>query len=86
MTYKEKKLAVPFVDVPMWILVNKDLLAKHGVEMPSNDWTYDDFRDVAKKITDPEAGSMVLRHNRNSKCACLAQKRLLTVTQQTFII
>ncbi|WP_162341709.1 ABC transporter substrate-binding protein [Paenibacillus paridis] len=56
MTYKDKKLAVPFVDVPMWILVNKDLLAKHGVEMPSNDWTYDDFRDVAKKITDPEAG------------------------------
>jgi multiple sugar transport system substrate-binding protein len=56
MIYKDKKLAVPFVDVPMWILVNKDLLAKHGVEMPSNDWTYDDFRDVAKKITDPEAG------------------------------
>ncbi|OMF29391.1 hypothetical protein BK133_17805 [Paenibacillus sp. FSL H8-0548] len=56
MTYKDKKLAAPFVDVPMWILVNKDLLAKHGVEMPANDWTYDDFRDVAKKITDPEAG------------------------------
>ncbi|MGO4180970.1 ABC transporter substrate-binding protein [Paenibacillus sp. TAF43_2] len=56
MTYKDKKLAVPFVDVPMWILVNKDLLAKHGVEMPANDWTYDDFRDIAKKITDPEAG------------------------------
>jgi multiple sugar transport system substrate-binding protein len=56
MTYKDKKLAVPFVDVPMWILVNKDLLSKHGVEMPSNDWTYDDFREVAKKITDPEAG------------------------------
>lgn len=56
MTYKDKKLAVPFVDVPMWILVNKDLLSKHGVEMPSNDWTYDDFREIAKKITDPEAG------------------------------
>ncbi|MDQ8734709.1 extracellular solute-binding protein [Paenibacillus sp. LHD-38] len=56
MTYKDKKLAVPFVDVPMWILVNKDLLAKHGVEMPANDWTYDDFRDIAKKLTDPEAG------------------------------
>ncbi|WP_169082586.1 ABC transporter substrate-binding protein [Paenibacillus sp. PL91] len=56
MTYKDKKLAVPFVDVPMWILVNKDLLSKHGVEMPPNDWTYDDFREIAKKITDPEAG------------------------------
>jgi multiple sugar transport system substrate-binding protein len=56
MTYKGKKLAAPFVDVPMWIMVNKDLLAKHGVDMPKNDWTYDDFRDVAKKITDPDAG------------------------------
>ncbi|WP_042163048.1 ABC transporter substrate-binding protein [Paenibacillus gorillae] len=56
MTWNNKKLAVPFVDVPMWILVNKDLLAKHGVEFPANDWTYDDFREIAKKITDPEAG------------------------------
>jgi multiple sugar transport system substrate-binding protein len=51
-----KRLAVPFVDVPMWILVNKDLLAKHGVEMPKNDWTYDDFREIAKKVSDPAAG------------------------------
>nr|WP_273385465.1 extracellular solute-binding protein [Cohnella zeiphila] len=56
MTLKGKKLAVPMVDVPMWILVNKDLLAKHGVDMPSNDWTYDDFRNIAKQVTDPDAG------------------------------
>jgi multiple sugar transport system substrate-binding protein len=51
-----KKYAVPFVDVPMWILVNKDLLAKNGLEMPPNDWTYDDFREYAKKMTNPDAG------------------------------
>lgn len=51
-----KRVAVPFVDVPMWILVNKDLLSKNGIGMPSNDWTYDDLREIAKKITDPEAG------------------------------
>lgn len=56
MTFNNKKLAVPMVDVPMWVLVNKDLLAKHGVEMPANDWTYDDMRSVAKQITDPDAG------------------------------
>jgi multiple sugar transport system substrate-binding protein len=56
MTYKKKILAVPMVDVPMWILVNKSLLAKHGLEMPPNDWTYDDFRQIAKKLTDPSAG------------------------------
>ncbi|MCL6456830.1 MAG: extracellular solute-binding protein [Gorillibacterium sp.] len=56
MTFKDKKLAVPMVDVPMWVLVNKDLLSKHGVEMPANDWTYDDFREIAKQVTDPDAG------------------------------
>lgn len=56
MTFKNKKLAVPMVDVPMWVLVNRDLLTKHGVEMPGNDWTYDDFRDIAKQVTDPAAG------------------------------
>ncbi|WP_179282907.1 ABC transporter substrate-binding protein [Paenibacillus taichungensis] len=56
MTFNSKRLAIPMVDVPMWILVNKDLLAKHGVDMPSNDWTYDDFRNIAKQITDSNAG------------------------------
>ncbi|MFD0671141.1 ABC transporter substrate-binding protein [Cohnella sp. GCM10027633] len=51
-----KRVAIPFVDVPMWILVNKDLLNKHGVDMPANDWTYDDLRDLAKTLTDPDAG------------------------------
>ncbi|QHW31192.1 extracellular solute-binding protein [Paenibacillus rhizovicinus] len=51
-----KRVAVPFVDVPMWILVNKDLLAKNGLDMPPNDWTYDDLREDAKKMTNPDAG------------------------------
>ncbi|OBZ18723.1 hypothetical protein A8L34_03955 [Bacillus sp. FJAT-27264] len=56
MIFNGKKLAIPMVDVPMWVLVNKDLLAKHGVNMPANDWTYDDFRSIAKKVTDSNAG------------------------------
>ena len=56
MTWKGKKLAAPFVDVPMWILVNKDLLNKNGLEMPANDWTYDEFRQIALDLTDPQAG------------------------------
>lgn len=56
MSINGKKYAVPMVDVPMWILVNKDLLAKNGLEMPPNDWTYDDLRDYAKKMTNPDAG------------------------------
>ncbi|GMK47874.1 hypothetical protein PghCCS26_50040 [Paenibacillus glycanilyticus] len=56
MNFRGRRLAVPFVDVPMWIIVNKDLLAKHGVEMPPNSWTFDDFRSIAKQVTDPAQG------------------------------
>ncbi|GLX67748.1 ABC transporter substrate-binding protein [Paenibacillus glycanilyticus] len=56
MDFRGRRLAVPFVDVPMWIVVNKDLLAKHGVAMPPNTWTFDDFRSIAKQVTDPDAG------------------------------
>lgn len=56
MAFSGRRLAVPFVDVPMWIVVNKDLLKKNGVEMPPNNWTFDDFREIAKKVTDPAAG------------------------------
>lgn len=51
-----RRYAVPFVDVPMWVMVNTDLLKKHGLEMPKNDWTYDQFREIAKAATDPAAG------------------------------
>ncbi|MFD0711476.1 extracellular solute-binding protein [Paenibacillus sp. GCM10027626] len=58
-----KRFAIPFVDVPMWVLVNKDLLEKYGLEMPANDWTYDDFRSMAKAATDPAAGEYGLTYN-----------------------
>lgn len=56
MNFRGRRLAVPFVDVPMWIVVNKDLLARHGVKMPPNTWTFDDFRTIAKRVTDPKEG------------------------------
>ncbi|MCQ6557680.1 extracellular solute-binding protein [Paenibacillus mendelii] len=51
----DKIYAMPFSRIAAWIVVNKDLLKKHGMEMPSNDWTYDDFLEMAKKATDPAA-------------------------------
>lgn len=50
-----KQYTVPFSDIPMWVVVNKDLLHKNGLKMPSNDWTYDDFLELAKQATNPAA-------------------------------
>ncbi|MCQ6558741.1 extracellular solute-binding protein [Paenibacillus mendelii] len=58
-TYKVngKLLALPGANAaPFLIFVNKDLLEKHGMEMPAPDWTYDDMLEMAKKATDPAAG------------------------------
>lgn len=52
----DKSYAVPFSKIAEWILVNKDLMRKKGMEMPPNNWTYDDFLEMAKKATDPAAG------------------------------
>ncbi|GGD57302.1 sugar ABC transporter substrate-binding protein [Paenibacillus nasutitermitis] len=52
-----KQLALPGANAaPFLFFVNKDLLAKHGLEMPSPDWTYDDLLNMAKQATDPAAG------------------------------
>lgn len=58
-TYKVdgKLLALPGSNAaPMMIFVNKDLLEKHGLEMPAADWTYDDMLQMAQQATDPDAG------------------------------
>lgn len=51
-----KQWTVPFSDIPMWIIVNKDLMKKYGMTMPKNDWTYNDFLEMAKKATNTAAG------------------------------
>jgi len=59
----DKTYALPVSDVPYWIAVNKDMLEKHGMEMPSLDWTYEDFLEMAKKATDPSAGEYGLSND-----------------------
>ncbi|WP_256757800.1 extracellular solute-binding protein [Cohnella sp. WQ 127256] len=48
-----KQWVVPYSDIPMWIVVNTEMLHKYGMEMPGNDWTYDDLLEMAKQATDP---------------------------------
>lgn len=51
-----KLYGMPYGNAPFFTFVNKDLLAKYGMEMPKNDWTYDDFRTMAKNATNTGAG------------------------------
>lgn len=49
-----KQYAVPRGSDTFVMFYNKDLLNKYGMEPPSNDWTWDDFRKMAKKATNFE--------------------------------
>ncbi|MFD0715989.1 ABC transporter substrate-binding protein [Paenibacillus sp. GCM10027626] len=50
-----KQYTLPYADIPMWVVINKDLMNKYGMTMPSNDWTYDDMLEMAKQATDAQA-------------------------------
>jgi multiple sugar transport system permease protein len=40
----------------MVMLYRKDLLDAHGIPHPKNDWTWDDYLAICKKVTDPAKG------------------------------
>lgn len=61
----DKIYAMPFSRIAAWIAVNKDLMRKHGMEMPGNDWTYDDMLDMAKTATDPAAGEYGIAYDQS---------------------
>lgn len=43
------------------MLYRKDLLDAAGVEYPTNDWTWEDFLEACKRITDPAKGTYGVR-------------------------
>lgn len=47
--------ALPHESVPTIMFVNKTLLEDNGIEMPGNDWTWDDFYDICARITDVDS-------------------------------
>lgn len=52
LSWDEKLYAVPRDISNLVIYYNKSLFDKKGVQYPKKGWTYDDFLDAAKKITD----------------------------------
>lgn len=46
-----KQFALPFESVPTLMFVNKTLLEQEGIELPKNDWTWDDFYNICRQVT-----------------------------------
>lgn len=43
--------ALPYEVVPTLLFVNKSLLASEGIEMPEQDWTWNDMYEICRKVT-----------------------------------
>lgn len=50
-TYNGKLYALPFESVPTLMFVNKTLLHKEKIPVPDNNWTWQDFVDICRKVT-----------------------------------
>ncbi|MDH6195371.1 multiple sugar transport system substrate-binding protein [Mycobacterium frederiksbergense] len=55
-TVGDKVVGVPALVDNLAIVYNKKLFAAAGVAPPSSNWTWDDFRAAAAKLTDPAKG------------------------------
>lgn len=52
--YNGIQYALPEESVPTIMFVNKTLLEEKGIEFPDSDWTWDDFYEICRKVTDIE--------------------------------
>ncbi|MDF9824859.1 multiple sugar transport system substrate-binding protein [Breznakia sp. PF5-3] len=43
--------ALPYESVPNLVFVNKSLLEKEGISLPNNNWTWNDFYEICKKVS-----------------------------------
>lgn len=55
-TVKGRVRGIPSESDNLAVVYNKALLARAGLPAPQPNWTWDDFRRYAKKLTDPGAG------------------------------
>ena len=60
--YEDKLYALPQEVSPFVMYYNKDMFEAAGVELPTDDWTIDDFYAAAKALTDPEKKVYGYRH------------------------
>lgn len=54
--YGGVQYALPYETVPTLMFVNKTLLMREGIEMPKQDWTWEDMYDICKEVTKDRDG------------------------------
>lgn len=47
----EHQYALPYEVVPTLMFVNKSLLAKEGIDMPKEDWSWEDMAEICQRVT-----------------------------------
>lgn len=58
--YKGVQYALPIRCNPTMMFVNQTLLKKEGIDMPDNDWTWNDFYSICKRVTKDTDGDGIL--------------------------
>ena len=58
--YESVQYALPYETVPTLMFVNKTLLTQEGIDMPEENWTWEDFYEICKKVTRDTDGDGVL--------------------------
>lgn len=59
-TVNSIQYTLPYESVPTLMFVNKTLLESSGIELPSDDWTWDDFYSICSQIIQDTDGDGVL--------------------------
>ena len=58
--YDGRVYGLPVTSVPTLMFVNKTLLAREGIAIPGNDWTWQDFLEICRRVTKDTDGDGVL--------------------------
>ena len=58
--YEDHQYALPYETVPMLMFVNKTLLDQENIEMPSEDWSWQDMYEICSRVTkDTDGDGMI---------------------------
>lgn len=49
--YHETQFSLPYECAPKLMFVNKSILDQEGMDIPSDDWTWDTFYDICQSVT-----------------------------------